>query len=472
MNKKHFHILLVLLAIAAAACSSEDAPEASEAPENEAFSGLDGQEPLTLGAPTVAVTEAVGTNASSSRGYWKIDMDYLRLKYNQIGMFACNTRHAKFNKDGDAVSKVGNYIRNLHYVPSDTTDARKYWYGSPLAWWPLDIEDNLTFFCYAPYDADQTYVSDAHYHDNLNGKFVLEYNVDPLPHKQIDFCVAEPIQDLSLKDLHNKVVKEEDLKTDEDKKYADYHLPFNFHHALTWVTFYARYLGQLPYPITRCIIYEIKLEDIITRKLLTFQMNGSTTMDGGDNDFCTWTDDDDKDEITNDDFGSFTITHEYTSHLHTSLSLNQADKQSDPNEVVVEKDEDGNEVLDEKGNVVTHDYRYVELLNNGGWLFMIPQEFKRKPVKLTITFVLRTSNDDNNDDIAMSYVTREAYLPTKQAWIPGKQIRYYIDVDLTQMSQLLIEPVLIDWIDGNSYGDPEDPEDKDSTPGDSSLHIE
>lgn len=448
----HFYIPLVLLPIVMAACSS-DTPEATSELESEAFSSHEGREPLTLCVPTISVRQS----SSASRGYlWGIE-SYERLleDYNHIGMFACNTRHPDFDKE---TSKVGNYIRNLHYEPIDKDGT--YWHGNPQAWWPLDVDDNLTFFCYAPYDREQEWISDQRYHDNWTGKFVLEYKVKPAPEEQLDFCVVQPITNLSLRELHD--LAEGTNGTDPDPNYADYHLPFTLHHALTWVTFYARYMGQLPYPINRCFIYEIKLEDIITRKLLTFHMNNSTTMDGSkengvSTDFCTWTDDDDE-EIKEDDYGNFTITHEVTSHLHTQTSLNRVNDVDDE----IAYDSDNKEVTENEG--------YVELLNNGGWLYMIPQVIKKNQVKLTITFQLRTSNDDINDDIAMSYVTRETYLPESE-WLPGKQMRYYINIDLTPMSELIIEPVQIDWIDGHSYGDPEDPE----TPtdaGDSSMHIE
>lgn len=443
---------MALLAFAVAGCSS-DAPDTTTPLENEAFIGLDDQVPLTLGVNSASVSE------NASRGFRQITNDNLTEEYCQIGMFACNTRHDKFDTEN---SKVGNYIRNLHYVPSNKVDASKYWYGEPRAWWPLDADDNLTFFCYAPYDVHQTYISDNRYYDEMSGKFVLEYHVDSLPHQQVDFCVAEPITNLSLR----KLVTEKAIDKEEGDPYYNCHLPFNFHHALTWVTFYGRYIGQLPDPIARCIIYQIKLENVISRKLLTFNMNGTTKMNGSPDDFATWTDDDNA-EITDADFSSFTITKNESSHLHTYTTLNSADDASAPE---YEYDSDGTTIL--------KDQSHLELLNNGGWLFMIPQTLTRKKVKLTITFELRTAIDNSvNSDLVMGYVTRETYLPDDpedpnyRMWLPGKQVIYYLDVDLTPMSQLIITPMLVDWEDGNSHGDAEDPEIL--TPaGDSSMHIE
>jgi hypothetical protein len=311
-----------------------------------------------------------------------------------FGIFATLEEDGKSFTDAEAT--LDPFMDNVPVTKNGSV-----WSANPKHYWPLLANKKLSFFAYAPHNASSPEIDPAADWDNKNVK--IDYKVHSNPLSQVDLCVAKAVLD---KDSHLDMDKPVELE---------------FSHTLTWVTFAANYIGNVP---EGCFlrIEELELQNVLDENVL---VHSHATGE----DFFSWSDFPDGAQKD----GKYL------------LSLNNA---SLGNMEIVKKDPSAASP------------EYTDFVSTKGYLYLLPQQVNspedvvRSEVKVTFAFV---KNDENRTVIAQFYTTKE--LPESE-WNVASKVKYCFTIDVNNVSLINIAPIAKKWIEdwaesGNTHTDQE-----------------
>lgn len=141
-------------------------------------------------------------------------IDNQNLGTEGFGVFAYYTGETNFDNS--------NIHPNFMYNQAVKKDSEKGWIYEPVKYWPNNDKSNkVSFFAYAPWDANTTDNNNTNLNlieNTTTGTPTVTYLVDTDVTKQIDLLYAEPVKDASKKNINDKVI-------------------FNFKHALSRIGF-------------------------------------------------------------------------------------------------------------------------------------------------------------------------------------------------------------------------------------------
>lgn len=311
-----------------------------------------------------------------------------------FGVFATLEEDGKSFTDVEAT--LDPFMDNVPVTKSGSV-----WSANPKHYWPLLANKKLSFFAYAPHNASSPEIDPVADWDNKNVK--IDYKVHSNPLSQVDLCVAKAVLD---KDSHLDMDKPVELE---------------FSHTLTWVTFAANYVGDVP---NGCFlrIEELELRNVLDENVL---VHSHATGE----DFFSWSDFPDGAQKD----GKYL------------LSLNNA---SLGNMEIVKKDPSAASP------------EYTDFVSTKGYLYLLPQQVNspedgvRTEMKVTFAFV---KNDENRTVIAQFYTTKE--LPESE-WNVASKVKYCFTIDVNNVSLINIAPIAKKWIEdwvesGNTHTDQE-----------------
>ena len=246
------------------------------------------------------------------------------------------------------------------------------WSSEPEYYWPVAYD--VTFFAYAPYLVSGTGGNEFSA-DWTGKKLSLTYTPDANPKNQVDFLVAsEPALD----------------------KYRE-QISFEFEHALTWVTFSAAYVGDLPDILpdnTYIRIDELELRGVVKANTVTLTAGG-----------YSW---DAIDEAVPRD-AAYVLSLNGTTLGDVGLVQNEIDDQSP---------------------------EFTEFVAPDGAMFLLPQDIDPASASLGVTFSF--VDGDNKEIISQFY--SEKKLPSA-SWVMSKKIRYNLTLDISTASLIEVSAV-------------------------------
>jgi len=371
---RHIWILSLVFLFALASCAEKDSPVENSCPIEFSVADFSAE---------VRGSELTTDNMSS------------------FGVFAALEDNSQHDFEGIEVSELELFMDD---VPVTNVDGS--WTANPPHYWPILNDKSLSFFAYAPHSEGTGIVATAGWEQG-NGtpeKTVkITYTLDPNPAAHLDLCVAKAVLDR---------VPDTDGNGEADP------VTFEFEHTLSWVSFAANYVGDLP---EGCVL---KIDELSLRNIAAsgnLNMNSSQT----DGSFFSW------DEITDDD-------------KTASVTLS-----------VIGETLDGNVPLPE---INQENDNHVNFATAKGALFVMPQTVNYPDVRVPALMELTFSYIRSQDSAVIAQFYTQIQLPESE-WVVAKRTKYVFTVDVTTASLIKIsavsgQPWIEDWQDaGNSHDD-------------------
>lgn len=167
MKKKLFLGLLAAAAVSFTACQKDEV--ISEVPQDQAieFGTYVGRDAMTKGSI--------------------VELD--EVETNGFGVYAYYTEESAFSTP----SALPNFMNNTQVTFNNTN-----WVYSPLKYWPNENNHKISFFAYAPYDANKT-LSGTNYSPTIT------YKVDNDITKHTDILYANAVEDQTKQTINDKV---------------------------------------------------------------------------------------------------------------------------------------------------------------------------------------------------------------------------------------------------------------------------
>lgn len=277
------------------------------------------------------------------------------------------------------------------------------WHADPMYYWPILQDKKLSFFAYAPYcDQEETLVAVADWDSRT---ISLTYTLDGDPKNHIDLCVA------------NEVL---DRKRDADGDGEVDPVVFKFDHTLTWVSFAANYIGNIPADCT------LQIDELIISNVL----NSNTLVGEFEGDALKWTW---KSPVSAVREGRYVMSRE--SGIETL----------------------GNVPLDHRN---PENNNHKDFQTARGYLYTLPQIINPDGILVPATLALTFSYVRTDGEIIAQFFTEKNF-PSDVEWEPGKKVKYIFTIDVTTASLIQLAAVsggtwVTDWqASGNVHDDEE-----------------
>lgn len=272
------------------------------------------------------------------------------------------------------------------------------WLADPVHYWPVMQDKTLSFFAYAPYVDDSSLVAVTGWgpdrEDGQNEKSVeITYTSNDNPSRHVDLCVARTVLD----------------RTRLDKNGIEQPVCFDFVHTLSWVSFAANYVGELP---AGCYLRvdEIDVNGVVNRNRLTY--------DSRNEDFFSWetlSASDSREGRFVLNIGSLTLA----SHAGLNKSDPSADKDT-----------------------------YTDFVTSNGVIYALPQEVN--PVgavaETSMDVVFSYVKEDASNAIIAQFST--SFVLPRSVWEVGHKYKYQFTLDVTTASLINVScEELGEWIE-------------------------
>lgn len=300
-----------------------------------------------------------------------------------------------WNPKGTAFDPVHNPA-NVYQVNNDVVHQGTFasgvhsWKCNPSAYWPFKC--NLSFFAYAPYLHHESYEQDGETlspdiifpsADYTEGMPRATYSPRTSVTNQVDFCIAPPVCDR--------------LPSDDP-------VHFVFKHALTRIQLHVKALGT-PMPGTTYRVTDAIISGIAGSNTFTY-------VNDVDHPFV-W----DDVTVSNPLDGEYHLTGARTELVSTAL----------------------NNTLP---GAFDTDYLHVNSVDNGR-LYLLPQILTSSAyLELAVT-----TFDHDTDDVLSVYPPFRMTLPASQPWVEGQTIAYQVTIDLSKVTVVGINAMIIPWED-------------------------
>ena len=313
--------------------------------------------------------------------------------------------YATLDKEGTSFTssqRLQNFMNNI-LVSKETNG----WSASPKHYWPIDQNMKLSFFAYAPYSGNSSEIQPPANKDWSADKTLrIVYSPNENAYYQSDFCIATAALDrTSTPDDHGNIPP----------------VQLNFKHALSWITFAANYIGDLPEGCYM-IVDEIILKNVVGTNSLVYSPQQSSN-------FFYW------EEIPagTKRSGSYTV------------SISKATLSNTP--------------IPQKGNGTPV---YQDISTTEGYLFLIPQvinpslqtraagEEETIESYAMIDVVFSYIKEDINNTVIAQFNT-SMVLPYT-SWGIGQKIKYVFTLDVNTASLITLSPSIELWEEsGNTH---------------------
>jgi len=277
------------------------------------------------------------------------------------------------------------------------------WQADPVHYWPILQGKKLSFFAYAPY-CDQEETLDA-VADWDNRTISLAYTLDADPKNQMDLCVANAVLD---------------RRRDADGDGVDDPVEFNFDHTLTWVSFAANYIGDIPEGCT-LQIDELTVSNVLNSNTLVGKFVGGA---------LEWKWESPASAVRD---GRYVMSRESGIETLGNVPLEHRNQAND---------------------------NHKDFQTARGYLYALPQTINPAGVSVPATLSLTFSYVRTDGSVIAQFFT-EMNLPSEGVWEPGKKVKYIFTIDVTTASLIQLAAVsggtwVTDWqASGNVHVDKE-----------------